>query len=422
MKTAAILEDFNWTGDFAATARDNACENRSFAGDGDSARYQSLIRLVREQTGADYLIAVMSGDFLEDSRPAAADKYRRAAGAVKAGVDMVLEIPVCAGLSDLSGKAFSGVAMLKRLYSVDDLVILCHGVDGQEITRLAKFLFAPPPEYKKKLSQLLHGRPGSAEEFQRAQLLALKACYPTGKNMGAEQVFSDPVNRYALEIQMAMYQFYWIKKPVYVDSDSYSGRSEALSLAQDEAFATEIRCLRRKLASLKPEERKRLLLETPGGTPELCEQFEADKLEKNLAEVRAFLLKLLIGMKRGDQIICGLRSNCPYGRVLALKDESSPGFLRVKEKSWIPLLVETTGAQKAPANKQRKSVDEQGEPTDELREQADKQRAQREEQRRGRYQVLDECGQILAKLDDNAHELYLKMARLESEIGLHNPT
>ena len=49
----------------------------------------------RKQTGADYLIAVMSGSFVQRGAPALLDKYTRTWMALLAGADVVIELPVC---------------------------------------------------------------------------------------------------------------------------------------------------------------------------------------------------------------------------------------------------------------------------------------------------------------------------------------
>ena len=47
----------------------------------------------RKQTGADYLIAVMSGSFVQRGAPALLDKYTRTRMALLAGADVVIELP-----------------------------------------------------------------------------------------------------------------------------------------------------------------------------------------------------------------------------------------------------------------------------------------------------------------------------------------
>ena len=52
------------------------------------------IQKARELTGADYVIVVMSGDFVQRGTPAVYDKYTRTRMALKSGADLVLELPV----------------------------------------------------------------------------------------------------------------------------------------------------------------------------------------------------------------------------------------------------------------------------------------------------------------------------------------
>ena len=53
----------------------------------------------RKQTGADYLIAVMSGSFVQRGEPAMFSKWSRAKCALACGADLVLELPLPSVLS-----------------------------------------------------------------------------------------------------------------------------------------------------------------------------------------------------------------------------------------------------------------------------------------------------------------------------------
>ena len=52
------------------------------------------IEEAKRQSGCDYVIVVMSGDFVQRGTPALLDKYTRAEFALRAGADIVLELPV----------------------------------------------------------------------------------------------------------------------------------------------------------------------------------------------------------------------------------------------------------------------------------------------------------------------------------------
>lgn len=52
------------------------------------------IEQTRLQTGAESIICLMSGSFVQRGEPAFMDKFARARAALEAGADMVLELPV----------------------------------------------------------------------------------------------------------------------------------------------------------------------------------------------------------------------------------------------------------------------------------------------------------------------------------------
>lgn len=60
-------------------------------------RYQ--IEQTRRLTGADYVLAVMSGDFVQRGAPAIYNKYIRTRMALLEGADAVIELPVLYALS-----------------------------------------------------------------------------------------------------------------------------------------------------------------------------------------------------------------------------------------------------------------------------------------------------------------------------------
>jgi len=73
-------------------------------------------------TGADYVVVVMSGDYVQRGEPALFDKYTRTRMALQGGADLVIELPVAfstAGSEDFAGGA---VAILDKLGVIDHLV------------------------------------------------------------------------------------------------------------------------------------------------------------------------------------------------------------------------------------------------------------------------------------------------------------
>lgn len=66
----------------------------------------------------DGIICVMSGNFVQRGEPAVTNKYTRAKWAVKAGADIVIELPAVFALSPAENFAYGGVKILSEIKSV----------------------------------------------------------------------------------------------------------------------------------------------------------------------------------------------------------------------------------------------------------------------------------------------------------------
>ena len=81
----------------------------------------------RKELGADYIIVVMSGNYVQRGAPTIIDKYSRCEMALKSGADLVLELPTCFSTASAEYFAFGGVAILEKLGVVDSL---CFGTES----------------------------------------------------------------------------------------------------------------------------------------------------------------------------------------------------------------------------------------------------------------------------------------------------
>ena len=84
--------------------------------------HEYLFRKARELTGADFLIAVMSGDFVQRGLPAICDKYARTAQALKGGADLVIELPVMFATASADYFAQGGISAMESMGCVDFVV------------------------------------------------------------------------------------------------------------------------------------------------------------------------------------------------------------------------------------------------------------------------------------------------------------
>ncbi|WP_027408241.1 nucleotidyltransferase [Anoxybacteroides tepidamans] len=83
----------------------------------------------RKQTGADCIIAVMSGNFLQRGEPALVSKWARTKMALSAGVDLVIELPYAFSVQSAEMFASGAVALLDALRCTE----LCFGSEHGEI-------------------------------------------------------------------------------------------------------------------------------------------------------------------------------------------------------------------------------------------------------------------------------------------------
>ena len=106
------------------------------------------ISFVREHRKADYIVAVMSGDFVQRGTPALLSKHARARAALLCGVDLVLELPVSFSGASAEFFAGGGVEILNGIGVVDEL---CFGSEEGEMPlflHTARILCEEPEEYR----------------------------------------------------------------------------------------------------------------------------------------------------------------------------------------------------------------------------------------------------------------------------------
>ena len=133
------------------------------------------IKEVRRKTGADYVIIVMSGDFVQRGEPAITDKYLRARMALQEGADLVLELPVLFACAGAEYFARGGVSILNSLGCVDTL---CFGTEQEHLSDFepaASLLTEEPPAYRQCLASYLKEGMG----YPAARSAALSDCLDT---------------------------------------------------------------------------------------------------------------------------------------------------------------------------------------------------------------------------------------------------
>lgn len=132
------------------------------------------IETARKETNADYVIAIMSGNFVQRGTPAIIDKYTRAEAALKSGVDLVLELPVMYATASAEYFALGGVSLANKLGCVTHLSFGSEYGQADKFMEAAKLLLEEPEEMKVPLKEALK----DGLSYPAARAYAVKVSHP----------------------------------------------------------------------------------------------------------------------------------------------------------------------------------------------------------------------------------------------------
>lgn len=311
-----------------------------------------------EQTrknGADYIVAVMSGNFVQRGDVAVLDKFTRAKLAVKSGADLVIELPVAYCLSSAENFAKGAVYLLDGLGCIDEISF------GSECGDIDKLVYAM--NKADEISQLESVKilMDSGYTYPRAVTEILRE---TDKE--SADIISEPNNILAVEYLRALQYFKSDIKPFTVKRAG--ALHDSTETSQDFASASYIRehissarkfvpeiwadALESGTASLGRLEKvilyrirtvseeelfdmtDRLLGRIYGNQAgSLNELFESVKTKcYTMARIKRVILSLLIGITKTDT--AGFP---PYARVIAFNERGREILAVTKKTKKIPV-------------------------------------------------------------------------------------
>lgn len=360
------------------------------------------IEKTKEITGADYCIAVMSGDFVQRGTPAVVNKYKRAEMALLSGADAVFELPLPYAVSSAEYFAGGGVTLLHNLNCIDYLSFGSECGDLTRLNALADILILEPDSYKEALANCLK----DGISYPVARISALQAALadsdvsvdsdiPTDFEVSANEIndlLNQPNNILALEYLKALKQTGSMISPVtikrcgsYHDTDltAYSSATairKALFENNQEVFsylpdaAEDILSNEPKHGFMDANDFSlllyyKLLSEKDRGFEAYldCNRELSDKICKNLSGYRDFtsfcellksknltfarisrvLLHILLNIKTPDDFTKSISErslSVPYARLLGFRKQSAPLLNHLKKQSRIPLISNLPGS------------------------------------------------------------------------------
>ena len=106
-------------------------------------------------TGADRVIVVMSGDFVQRGAPAVMPKHLRAESALLFGASLIIELPVCFATGSAEYFAQGSISLLNQLGCIDSICFGSECGDLHLLKEIAQILADEPIEYQTALRQAL---------------------------------------------------------------------------------------------------------------------------------------------------------------------------------------------------------------------------------------------------------------------------
>lgn len=349
--------------------------------------HQFHIEKTKAITGADYLVAILSGDFVQRGIPAIMDKHTRTKMALEAGIDLVIELPVPYALSSGEGFGFGGISILDQLGCVDTVSFGTEAGELTQLTALAKILSDETPLYKGFYQTALK----NGLSHPAARVYALKKAYP---DLDVSILDGASNNMLALEYCKALYQLNSSITPVTIkrEGQDYLAKNGAetdvanlvttdmenlvATNFEDFTSATAIRnalekdsvsrqefvflddfssVFHYKLLSLDFEELltyrevnesfARKILKHKNAFTSFT-QF-ANLLwtkDTTYARVCRTLMYILLDMRKDDWDV---HRPVPYARILGFRKDAAPLLSEIKKMATIPLVTKLADADKA---------------------------------------------------------------------------
>lgn len=202
----------------------------------------------KKQTGADYIIVVMSGNFVQRGEPAIINKYARTRAALGAGADLILELPVIYSTASAEYFALGAVSLLNNLGLVDYICFGSEHGDINSLSDLASYLLLNETEYNKSIKESMK----KGVSFPKARQEAIKKNKP-GIN---DSIISSPNNILGIEYIKALLQINSKIEPIAISRKQAQYHEASLNITTNKkdsniSSATSIRNAIRENSSVE---------------------------------------------------------------------------------------------------------------------------------------------------------------------------
>lgn len=240
--------------------------------------HEYQIARTRELCGAEFVVAIMSGNFVQRGDVAIFSKELRAKAAIASGADLVIELPTVFAMQSAEFFAKGGVSIANALGIVDFLSFGAECHDTHQLQEIAVLLSSEPAEFSAILKEQLDT--GMAYPAARAAAIA------DILGNDAAELISSPNNILAIEYCKALYNLGSGITPIAIKRKGANHDSPDTS--DGFASATHLRQL------ILSEKRDDALLYIPGLCHELFKDADIHCIDSMEKSIIAELIKMPI--------------------------------------------------------------------------------------------------------------------------------
>ena len=186
------------------------------------------LEVSKQITKTDFSVVVMSGNFVQRGDTSLINKWVKTEMALKAGIDLVIELPTVYAISSAENFADGAIKILNSLGVVD---FVSFGSEIGEITPLndiANILYREPKEF----SSLITAQLKSGLSFPRAREIAINQFFGTSKKYS--EILNNPNNILGIEYLKSL------KKHIKRDYSDYNSTKVKKGIASATAIRTMI--------------------------------------------------------------------------------------------------------------------------------------------------------------------------------------
>ena len=155
------------------------------------------IQKAKELTGADTVIAVMSGNFTQRGETSLINKFEKAKIALQNEVDMVIELPTIYSISSAENFALGGIKILNEIGNIDYLVFGIEEENLEKLQAIADVLVNEDDEFKRNIKEELD----KGNSYPKAREIALKKVL---SSENVKNIMQKPNNILAIEYLKAL--------------------------------------------------------------------------------------------------------------------------------------------------------------------------------------------------------------------------